>query len=196
MGCVFFVLWLLPIEVEPADSSAGSSQIHVHAHVDQHIAAQNLRRLVGVIVQVLRLRWLLQSLLGHLKHGFRLDAGPAKADLVRVYVTVVDDSIDLERGWCAGRNPPSVLDGIQLNGLPASCTVTHRRLFALPPRRTAVSPFPPSLLGDLARLNVTGLVDVPFLFWSQGSHLTPCGIADRVVNGVSSNTTSPCFRAR
>ena len=45
-------------------------------------------------------------------------------------------------GWCAGCNPSSVLDGIRLYGLPASPTETHRRLFALPPRRTAVSPFP------------------------------------------------------
>ena len=85
------------------------------------------------------------------------------------------------------RNPSSVLGGIQLNGLPASRTVIHRRLFALSPRRTAVSPFPPSLLGDLARLTVTGWVDVPFLFWSQGSRPTPCGVADCVVDGVSSN---------
>ena len=39
-----------------------------------------------------------------------------------------------ECGRCPGRNPPSVLGGIQLNGLPASQAGHRRRLFALSPR--------------------------------------------------------------
>jgi len=39
------------------------------------------------------------------------------------------------------RNPSFVLGGIRLCGLPASRTGTHRRLFALPPRKPAVSLF-------------------------------------------------------
>jgi hypothetical protein len=46
-------------------------------------------------------------------------------------------------------------DGIQLNGLPAPHAEPHRRLFALPPRRPAVSTLPPNILNDLTRLTVT-----------------------------------------
>jgi len=47
-------------------------------------------------------------------------------------------------------------DGIQLNGLPAPPAEPHQRLFALSPRRSAVSTFPFNILGDLTRLTVMG----------------------------------------
>jgi len=45
-------------------------------------------------------------------------------------------------------------DGIQLNGLPAPPAEIHRRLFALSPCRSAVSPLPPGILNDLTRFIV------------------------------------------
>jgi len=59
------------------------------------------------------------------------------------YLRFQNGQISVQGGWCAGCNPPSVLDGIRLNGLPAPPTASHRRLFALSPRRSAVSTFPP-----------------------------------------------------
>ena len=67
---------------------------------------------------------------------------------------IVDGDVRLARGWCAGRNPPSVRDGIQLYGLPASRTETHRRLFALSPCRSAVSTLPS---GDRTMIRVKSL---------------------------------------
>ena len=79
-------------------------------------------------------------------------------------------------------------DGIQLNGLPASPTETHRRLFALPPCRSAVSPLPSSILNDLAHIIVLSRMDVPFLLWSQDSRLASLrALQFCAVGGVSSN---------
>ena len=49
-------------------------------------------------------------------------------------------------GWCAGRNSPSVLGGILLYGLPAPPAGGIRRLFALSPCGSVVSPLPYSVL--------------------------------------------------
>jgi len=79
-------------------------------------------------------------------------------------------------------------DGIQLNGLPASLTDAHRRLFALPPCRSAVSTLPSSVLNDLAQIIVISRMDVPFLLWSQDSRLASLRTLQFcVVCGVSSN---------
>ena len=79
-------------------------------------------------------------------------------------------------------------DGIELNGLPASPTEIHRRLFALPPCRSAVSPLPSSILNDLARIIVLSRMDVPFLLWSQDPRLVPLrALQFCAVGGVSSN---------
>ena len=48
----------------------------------------------------------------------------------------------MEWGWCLGRNPSFVLSSIQLSGLPAPSCRSHRRLFALALRWSAVSPIP------------------------------------------------------
>lgn len=48
----------------------------------------------------------------------------------------------MQSGWCVGCNPSSVLGSIQLSGLPAPPAAGHRRLFALAPRGSAVSPQP------------------------------------------------------
>jgi len=50
----------------------------------------------------------------------------------------------VEGGWCVGRNPSFVLGSIRLSGQPAPLAAVHRRLFALAPRGTAVSPQPPA----------------------------------------------------
>jgi hypothetical protein len=44
--------------------------------------------------------------------------------------------------WCVGCNPPFVVCGIRLIGLPAPLVDCHQRLFALSTCRTAVSPLP------------------------------------------------------
>ena len=90
-------------------------------------------------------------------------------------------------GWCAGCNPPSVLDGIRLNGLPAPPTAL---IGAYSPFHPAGRPFHRShaaILDDLTHLIVTGWMDVPFLFRSQGSRPAPCSAAACMVGGVSSN---------
>jgi len=94
-------------------------------------------------------------------------------------------------GWCAGRNPPFVSRRHSAERATRASHSTHRRLLALSPRRTAVSPLPPSLLGDLARHIVTDLVGVSFLFRSRGSRPTPCGVAGCAVGGVSSGRKWP-----
>ena len=52
--------------------------------------------------------------------------------------------VSVRNGWCVGRNPSFVLGSIRLSGLPAPPAAVHRRLFALAPRGTAVSPRPPA----------------------------------------------------
>jgi hypothetical protein len=52
-------------------------------------------------------------------------------------------------GWCVGSNPPFVVCGIRLIGLPAPPVEGHQRLFALSTCRTAVSPLPPELVGTM-----------------------------------------------
>ena len=71
-----------------------------------------------------------------------LNLNHADSSLLLFYYTI--------NGWCASHNPSSVLGDIQLNGLPASLTEIHRRLFALSPRRTAVSSFPQYLTQRLS----------------------------------------------
>jgi len=80
------------------------------------------------------------------------------------------------RGWCAGRNPSSVLGSIQLSGPPAS----HADLTdAYLPLHPAGQPFHrfhhhPQRLNTYHRQL---MMDVPFLLSSQDSRPTPHGVA-------------------
>ena len=97
-------------------------------------------------------------------------------------------------GRCAGRNPPSVLGGIQLYGLPAPPAGGTRRLFALSPRGSAVSTQPPGVLApDRGSQHLPG--EVPFL--SGADALAPRLAASRPcsVDGVSSDPYGPGGRS-
>ena len=59
-------------------------------------------------------------------------------------------------GWCAGCNPSSVMCGIQLCGLPAPPAGGIRRLFALAPCGSAVSPKPVASSTSKASQPATG----------------------------------------
>ena len=89
-------------------------------------------------------------------------------------------------GRCAGRNPPSVLSGIRLYGLPAPPAGGYRRLFALSPCGSAVSAQPPGVLApDRGSQHLPG--EVSFLSGADAlaSRLAasqPCS-----VDGVSSD---------
>ena len=89
-------------------------------------------------------------------------------------------------GRCAGNNPPSVLSGIRLYGLPAPPAGGYRRLFALSPCGSAVSAQPPGVLApDRGSPHLPG--EVSFLSGADAlaSRLAasqPCS-----VDGVSSD---------
>ena len=112
----------------------------------------------------------------------------ASTKMVRKQVVLV------KWAWCVGCNPPSVVCGIRLIGLPAPLVDYHQRLFALSTCRTAVSPLPLGIVGIMHASSSLAQVDVSFLLRCQGSRLTPLeGIAILRVGGVSSN---PNFGAR
>jgi hypothetical protein len=98
-------------------------------------------------------------------------------------------SVVIIRAWCVGCNPPFVVCGIRLIGLPAPLVDCHQRLFALSTCRTAVSPLP-NQHGRHFRMPhpLKRRLDVSFLLRCQGSRLTPLkGIAILHVGGVSSD---------
>lgn len=96
-------------------------------------------------------------------------------------------------GRCAGRNPPSVLGSIQLYGLPAPPAGGTRRLFALSPCGSAVSPLPHGVLApDRGSQHLPG--EVSFLSGADAlaprlSASQPCS-----VDGVSSDPHGPGSR--
>ena len=90
-------------------------------------------------------------------------------------------------GWCVGCNPPSVVCGIRLIGLPAP----SGRFFigVCLPFPHAGRPFHRFQSGALDITNVSSpvQVDVSFLLRCQGSRPAPCEAAILLVGGVSSD---------
>ena len=90
-------------------------------------------------------------------------------------------------GWCVGCNPPSVVCGIRLIGLPAP----SGRFFIgvclpFPHAGRPFHRFQPNTL-DITNVSRPVWVDVSFLLRCQGSRLVPCGTAILLVGGVSSD---------
>ncbi len=90
-------------------------------------------------------------------------------------------------GWCIGYNPPSVVCGIRLIGLPApSGRYFIGDCLPFPLAGRPFHRFQPSAL-DITNVSLPVWVDVSFLLRCQGSRPVPCGTAILHVGGVSSD---------
>jgi len=106
---------------------------------------------------------------------------------------VEEGRVTVLEGWCAGRNPPSVQRRHSSNrATRVSPQLVIDAYLPFLPCRTAVSTLPRDVLGNLACLLATRLVDVPFLLCCQGSRPTPlqalqgCGVGRSFLRPVRS----------